>query len=138
MPSPPEEEPQIPAGPRLQFESQAGGLLLQHAPAQLGNERARLGRVGAAAVDVGDYGAAGLRDAHIAAVGHVGAHGLAGSQAGALAQEDHGDLGAQGLGDGIHGSHTAVLDEEGGAHTDPRAAQPLKDGGQDVPEVGGH
>ena len=43
MPSPPEEEPQIPAGPRLQFESQAGGLLLQHAPAQLGNERARLG-----------------------------------------------------------------------------------------------
>ena len=68
MPSPPEEEPQIPAGPRLQFESQAGGLLLQHAPAQLGNERARLGGVGAAAVDVGDYGAAGLRDAHIAAV----------------------------------------------------------------------
>ena len=57
---------------------------------------------------------------------------------GALAQEDHGDLGAQGLGDGIHGSHTAVLDEEGGAHADPRAAQPLKDGGQDVPEVGGH
>lgn len=47
-------------------------------------------------------------------------------------------IGAQGLGDGIHGSHTAVLDEEGGAHADPRAAQPLKDGGQDVPEVGGH
>ena len=87
-------------------------------------------------MDVGYHRAAGFRHPRVRAVGDIDGHALVGHKARPLTHQHTHQLAAGNVPDGIPGTDTAVLDENGLSGFDTLQLQSVPDGSHTVGRIG--